>query len=284
MATSSSERKELRRRLLLETEDSCAVPECVTGTELQLHHIDNDSTNEEFENLLLLCPQHHDQVLVGPLDREFCVKLKHRLSPTRILRASNERHLEDRRAFVRALVSHVEASPSSCRAQVVGPLFLHPPWWVQRRDNSSTLPDFDRALLAYIRRMCGSRKNHDIRLVFTLTPRYRDKVKNYLEPDELQVFKTDLLAQIDELWGVESDRGPDAICLDTGFYQIDYIFDDVLMSQSRLSPGTPTEGGWQYVDPDLVDRARSRFDRVFDSNWRGHAAEIDHLRTHIVGL
>ena len=251
---------------------------------LAIHYIDGDYERREPENLLLLCITHLEQAEYGPLDNEFCMKLKGTLGLSRHITRAQERHLDTRRDFVDELIRQIHSDPASYRAALVGPIMLSPLWYTARRDAASPFPNYDQPQWEYLQSRSESR-SHDIRLIFTLSPRYRSKVLEYVrDEEELSRYKRDVLAAADEMWGPQGIRGPDVTCVDTGIYQIDYVFPTALLSQTRARRDVPTDGGWLYTDSELVARARSRFDKVFDANYTGHASEVERLKRHVEGL
>jgi hypothetical protein len=51
---------QLRREVIVEAGDRCAIPTC-RETPVHVHHIDGDPTNNTFENLIALCPTDHER-------------------------------------------------------------------------------------------------------------------------------------------------------------------------------------------------------------------------------
>jgi len=73
--------KEVSRQALVECGFKCPVPRCDTQwPTLQHHHIDGDPSNGSLENILMLCPTHHQMVTSGHIDRKTCKMLKELLS------------------------------------------------------------------------------------------------------------------------------------------------------------------------------------------------------------
>lgn len=71
--------KDTRRRLLIEAGYCCSMPGCTQATALDFHHIDGDCTNHEFDNLLVLCSNHHRLATSGQIDRKACRLIKKNL-------------------------------------------------------------------------------------------------------------------------------------------------------------------------------------------------------------
>lgn len=58
----------------------CAVGTCTSEIGLQIHHIDEDPSNNAPANLLLLCANHHSLATEGKMDRKACRDIKRRLA------------------------------------------------------------------------------------------------------------------------------------------------------------------------------------------------------------
>jgi hypothetical protein len=70
-----------RRQLLLESGYKCSIPTCsIQMPTLQFHHIDENPSNSIKENLLILCPTHHQMVTSNVIDKKSCILLKEMLT------------------------------------------------------------------------------------------------------------------------------------------------------------------------------------------------------------
>jgi hypothetical protein len=58
----------------------CSVSRCGAEAALEIHHIDGDPTNNDAENLLVLCANHHTQATNGKIDRLACLEIKRQLA------------------------------------------------------------------------------------------------------------------------------------------------------------------------------------------------------------
>jgi hypothetical protein len=56
----------LRREVIVEAGDRCAIPTC-RQVPIEVHHIDGDPTNNVFENLIALCSNCHARVTKGDI-------------------------------------------------------------------------------------------------------------------------------------------------------------------------------------------------------------------------
>jgi len=60
---------ELRDKLLVECGYRCSVPNCVVTQSLEFHHIDEDPSNHEKNNIIVLCAVHHHQADIKQITR-----------------------------------------------------------------------------------------------------------------------------------------------------------------------------------------------------------------------
>lgn len=191
--------------------------------------------------------------------------------------------LRSRRELVQASLGLLTKPTQSYRSAIVGPLFLHPIWYRERRNRKVQLPDYDEKLAEYIMNW-GRERTHNIRLIFTFSERYKAKVETYVKQQERAKFQEETLAAIELLWGSLGEKGPDLCCVHPGFLHIQTIFDDALIATYRPSQLTPTAGGYLSYSSDVVRRERSRFDTIFDASSQGQEQELETLRSKIKSL
>lgn len=264
---------------------TCLIPDCVStpthATPVVVAEAQQGHSPQQ--HVVNLCDVHFGHQAQGIIDPPYLAMiLRQRLH--QILCQDSERRLESRRDFVETLRHHLETDPEWYRAQLVGPFFLLPDWLVARREQASPYFNVDSLTRSFIDERCTQR-NSEIRFILTLTPRFYAKVMGYLtDRAELRRFQDDLLSEMDLVWGGSGNKGPDIACTDTGYYQIDYILPGGVLSQSRERQDAPTRGGWEYSDPGHIERVKSRFDTVFDSNYRGLETEMNTLTRHVQGL
>jgi len=72
--------RDTKRRLLVQAGYSCSVRGCTVTSALEFHHIDGDPRNNNFENLIVLCSNHHTLATRGQIDRKACLQIKKALS------------------------------------------------------------------------------------------------------------------------------------------------------------------------------------------------------------
>ena len=195
----------------------------------------------------------------------------------------NVKDLRSRRELIQASTGLLTAPTRSYRASIVGPMFLHPHWYMERRDKKVSYPNYDSILLRHIRQF-GAERTNEIRFIFTNSERYRAKIEAYIEPSERLRFQTDLLKAIDSTWGLNGERGPDLCCVHPGFLHIQILFDNAVIITNRPSQMVPTAGGILSYSQDVIERERALFDNVFDSCSGGQHAELNKLRTHVENL
>lgn len=191
--------------------------------------------------------------------------------------AAARRVLHSREEHAAQAIEQLERGPQTLRATWVGPLFLHPQWYFDRRNADTQRPHIDIALLEYLRRI-DVRRSHAHRLICRNAARYRAKIDRYVLPPERDRFIADVLSNVDELWGNDGERGPDLCCIDSGFLKVELIFDDSMIVSHRAGPTAPLSGGTIISDPDSILAERVEFDAVFDGSSRGQFRELQELR------
>lgn len=70
----------VQRMLFVQAGYCCSMSRCGAGAALEIHHIDEDPSNNDPENLLVLCPNHHAQATQGKIDRLACIQIKKQLA------------------------------------------------------------------------------------------------------------------------------------------------------------------------------------------------------------
>jgi hypothetical protein len=77
--------RSIKRKLLIESGYRCAVRNCNAESTLDFHHIDGNPSNNSFDNLLVLCSNHHRKASIGGIDRKACFVIKQSLATPNIL-------------------------------------------------------------------------------------------------------------------------------------------------------------------------------------------------------
>lgn len=75
---------QLRRELLVECGHKCSIHNCTEKQGLEAHHINSNPSDNRKDNLLMLCPNHHDMVGRRMIDRKSCRMYKQQLQSTQI--------------------------------------------------------------------------------------------------------------------------------------------------------------------------------------------------------
>jgi hypothetical protein len=267
---------------LLEAGYKCSMLRCTHEHGLDIHHIDLDPSNNSFDNLIVLCAVHHRMATEGKSDKKPCRTLKEISVQQPIAGPAAVEELSSRKEYVETALSLLRGTHKTYRATVVGPLFLHPAWYVQRRAKSAQLPDYESEVHRFI--SARPARTHDIRLILRNCDRYRDKVDQFVRKEERSFFRDCLLKAIEEMWGQNGERGPDLCCVDTGYLRVELIFDNGMIASHRGGPKSPISGGQLWRDPEVIRNERARFDAVFDGSSRGQASELDELRNFVVNL
>ena len=267
---------DIRRELIIETGNKCSMPNCSHETGLEIHHVDQNPSNNSLDNLLLLCAVHHAQATKGTLDQKTC-----RLIKANLKSESAPIVLISRKDLVENAIRLITNDNHSYRNITVGPLFLSPNWYFARRDEKVSIPNYDKYLFDFIKNATFKR-NHDIRIMFSLSQRYKEKIERYVDKSERKMFIDELIKNIDQIFG--ENRGPDICCCHTGYSNIDMIYDRAYISTFRQHQNIPTSMGVLYHNQYMVDNARMRFDSIFDTNYKGQNNELQNLKEFISRL
>lgn len=72
--------RDIKRKLLIEAGFCCSVRGCTVSDSLEFHHIDGEAVNSVYDNLLVLCSNHHTLATKGMIDRKACQQIKKLIS------------------------------------------------------------------------------------------------------------------------------------------------------------------------------------------------------------
>ena len=75
--------KETERKLLVESGHKCSVPLCHESHTLEIHHINDDPSDNRESNLIVFCRNHHAMASSRKIDRKECESYKERLKQIR---------------------------------------------------------------------------------------------------------------------------------------------------------------------------------------------------------
>jgi hypothetical protein len=269
----------LRRQLMLEAGWKCAVIRCEHETGLDIHHIDSNPANNDYDNLIVLCAVHHRRTTSGEIDATACRTLKALLQVDRAQPGYVE--LSSKHEVNAALCREIERT-TSFRAILSGPYFLHPEWIFARRAKNLQHDDFDQKLKRFVE-LHHDCADHEIRLMLTNSDRYLEKLCDLVRPNELSRFQSDLFKIIKTVWHSVA-FGPDLCCIHPGFGHIVYIFDEAVITQFRAQQCGPTMGGLMWNSHVHIQREITRFDTIFDSASLGREVELEKLRSFVAAL
>ena len=88
---------DVKRMVLVECGFKCSVPRCsVQWPTLQFHHINGDPSDHSLNNILVLCPTHHQMATSKQIDRKHCKMLKNILSTFAQYETSPEEQIRSR--------------------------------------------------------------------------------------------------------------------------------------------------------------------------------------------
>lgn len=104
------------------------------------------------------------------------------------------------------------------------------------------------------------------------------------DKNELMLYKDKMIALLHSMESNNQFSNFSFCCIDSGFYKIDYIFSDCLITSSRNSQNTPINGGVMYTDTAEIVRAKGNFDNLFDKCYIGKAEEYCNLREFIKNI
>lgn len=270
----------IREQLALQCGLKCPVPTCSHELGLDIHHIDGSPSNNNIDNLLMLCAVHHRAAHEGRLTRRMCRSIKQFLAGIDPPFGPASRRLPTRTAYLETAIAELRQTVYSFRSVYVGPLFLHPAWYHNIRTRQFGTPNYDAAVFKHVKKVDNTRRQQT-KIILRNTPRYIEKVNGVVEPTRKGKFKNDILKAVDEIWGRTGAKGPLICCVDTGILRIPLIHDQSCIVAVRGSVSTPITSGYIYTKSEDVAREREMYDTIFSECWRGQKDELDKLKTFI---
>lgn len=79
----------LRRKVFVKSGHQCSIPFCGEKSDLEVHHINGNPSDNRESNLIVLCPNHHAMADRGRIDRKSCKAYNDRLEELEYLRKSD---------------------------------------------------------------------------------------------------------------------------------------------------------------------------------------------------
>ncbi|HCC55577.1 MAG TPA: hypothetical protein DEQ20_11785 [Desulfobulbaceae bacterium] len=114
---------DIRRAVEVESGHACAVKKCHEHTYLEIHHIDEDRTNNVLGNLILLCDKHHKMAHKKIIDRKALHQYKGLLSPKGAVSIESLYQLLSE-LFGEAVATSLAANPQRSIPVVLNPLTI----------------------------------------------------------------------------------------------------------------------------------------------------------------
>ncbi len=90
-----------KRDLFIESGYHCSIRQCKVDSALDFHHIDGNPSNNEVDNLLVVCSNHHRACTVGTIDKKACLQIKRSLKVQNIPFPKNQLTAEKLRKVFR---------------------------------------------------------------------------------------------------------------------------------------------------------------------------------------
>lgn len=158
----------------------------------------------------------------------------------------------------------------SYRTMVMGPYFLSPDWFLERKNLDRNYKDFE----LYFYNFLLDNNSETIKIISTNTKRYGYKILPYLEDNERKRFVTDVKKKINKLWPNNNSKGPMLCCFDPGYLHIITVSDQLAIITQRLGYEDPTTHGFYTSDTDQLEYIRNEYDGLFDHHHSGNDQEI----------
>lgn len=196
---------------------------------------------------------------------------------------SSSQVLSSRLELMTAIMAEMQGDLHSYRATTVGPNFIHPDWVVEIRNRQSTTPNYEAI---YFKKVVFPDRHrlHTHRIFFRNTARYKDKVNKLVEQSERSSFIDDMLERIRFVWGENYDLGPSIRCHNVGFFRVEIVFPNSLISGRRLQENQPVSGGILIRDPVQIVQERAHFDQIFEAGYLGQELEVQALESFVRNL
>ena len=159
------------------------------------------------------------------------------------------------------------AETTSLYKSLVGPTFLLPEWWLQRRMVEAGTETQTQILKHKI--LEGSFSHCELILRNDLM-RFRTNVAAHVKSDtEWDELIAEMLETIDFIFGAKGDRGPNIRCYEIGYTYLATLCDDSAIFAVRGAADKKVAGGWLTRDRETraveLDRWRIIFDGIEQS-------------------
>jgi len=182
--------------------------------------------------------------------------------------------------FNDSVISELEAQPKSLRAIIVGPHFLHPDCFIERRINKENRQSFSLALRTYLEKSLNM-PDRDIRLIIRNNDRYLKYLEDFIKFDEIDFLIKEMNINLNN---IINDKSIKICCKDVGFFDGVIITEESYYKYARTSEFTPIESFYQSKDPQKIEMEKAHFDKTFNANYKGKDNEIATLKSYIMSL
>lgn len=279
--------RDIERQIYIQAGYRCSVPNCGHEIGLDIHHIDGNPNNNSPENLLLLCAVHHRLATSGKMDRKACRKIKERLSiehTISLLSDASVIPLPTRKKYNDAVIEAIEAGPKLLRAIIIGPHFLHPQWVMQRRLERERRKSFSLTMRNYLEESLHE-YDRDIRLILRNSNRYQQILKPLVKQHEIHDVIREMKSNLHGMFSAPESRSTMSFCCtDPGHYHGVIITEKSCFVTSRKTNQSQIEHGYKLKDSQIIEMELTRFDGIFDANFKGQDDEIVLLESYITSL
>lgn len=279
--------RDIERQIYIEAGYHCPVPNCGHEIGLDIHHIDGNPNNNKKENLILLCAVHHRLATSGKIDHKACRKIKERLSIEHTIAIPSDTYLiplQTRKKYNDAVINAIESGPKLLRAITIGPHFLHPSWIMQRRLERERRNSFSSTLQNYLKESIDA-YDRDIRIIVRNSNRYTHILKRLVRHPEIQDLIQEMKSNLYTIFSApESSSTISFCCLDPGYYHGVIITEKSCFVTGRKTDQSQIEYGYELKSSQAIEIELTRFDGIFDANFKGQNDEIALLESYITSL
>lgn len=275
-----------KRELFIEAGFRCSINKCNHESGLEIHHIDSNPQNNDIQNLLLVCGTHHNNIHSGLIDKKTCKILKNNLRESigdNLFQTT--KHLPNRRKYKEYVADLLSKNPIELKAMIIGPLFLHPEWFINKRIQKLRGVSFTKHLIDYLN-FNVKKPNSDIRIIVRNSIRYSSAIRPLISSnEELMLLKRAMYSNLESLSKMLHQYNSFSFaCFDPGYYQGIIISENECCKYHRNEEDTQINGGYIFYDPQTLEFENNRFDEIFDSNFRGIDKELEELEKFIKRL
>ena len=176
--------------------------------------------------------------------------------------------LPTRKEYNDAVIEAIESNPKSLRAIIVGPLFLHPMWIIERRLEREPRKSFSLALRNYLKDSLYE-DDKDIRFIVRNSKRYPQFIKELVEKHEVEDLIEEMKSALHEIFSRQRSHSTIGFCcMDPGLSQI-IITEKFCFEPNRDTDLSPIDSGNRFEDPTYIRMRKTQFERRFDKNFKG---------------